>query len=67
MNLDLFDDIERAVLSLSMEMTRSIVVSDETFARAKNALDDTRSLVELIGVIATYNMTNRFLTALDFA
>lgn len=65
-NVNLFDDVERAVLSLSIEMTRSIVVRDETFARAKKALNDTRSLVELIGIIATYNMTNRFLTALDF-
>jgi alkylhydroperoxidase family enzyme len=40
-------------------------VSDSTFARVQSALSDTRHIVELVGVIATYNMVSRFLVALQ--
>ena len=63
---NLFDETERASLSLAIEMCRSIDVTDETFARVQAALGDNQSLVELIAIIATYNMTNRFQKALDF-
>ncbi|WP_156408908.1 carboxymuconolactone decarboxylase family protein [Rhizobium sp. Root708] len=63
----LFSATERAAIALAIEMTRSIRVSDSTFLTAKEAMGDPRALVELIGVIATYNMTNRFLMALNFA
>jgi alkylhydroperoxidase family enzyme len=60
-----FDAIERAVLQLTLEMTRNVQVSDSTFARVQSALSDTRHIVELVGVIATYNMVSRFLVALQ--
>jgi alkylhydroperoxidase family enzyme len=60
-----FDAIERAVLQLTLEMTRNVEVSDSTFERVRSALSDTRHIVELVGVIATYNMVSRFLVALQ--
>jgi alkylhydroperoxidase family enzyme len=60
-----FDAIERAVLQLTLEMTRNVQVSDSTFERVQSALSDTRHIVELVGVIATYNMVSRFLVALQ--
>ena len=62
--MDLFDPSEKAVLRLTFEMTRFVRVSDSTFAAAQAALPDEQSLVELVGVIATYNMVSRFLIAL---
>lgn len=62
--LSLFDDTERAVIHLLLEMTRGVQVSDSTFTAARNALPDDQSLVELVGVIAAYNMVSRFLVAL---
>jgi AhpD family alkylhydroperoxidase len=60
-----FDATERAVLQLTLEMTRRVQVSDATFERVRSALSDTRQLVELVGVIATYNMVSRLLVALE--
>jgi AhpD family alkylhydroperoxidase len=60
-----FDATERAVLQLALEMTRNVRVSDATFASVQSALSDTRQVVELVGVIATYNMVSRFLVALQ--
>jgi alkylhydroperoxidase family enzyme len=61
----LFDSAERAVMRLTLEMTRDVEVSDVTFAAARAALPDDRHMVELVGVIATYNMVSRFLVALQ--
>lgn len=63
-NQALFDFQERAALRLVFEMTRNVQVSEETFARVQAALPDHRQLVELLGVIAAYNMVSRFLVAL---
>jgi AhpD family alkylhydroperoxidase len=60
-----FDPVERAVLQLTLEMTRHVRVSDITFDGVRAALGDERQIVELVGVIATYNMVSRFLVALD--
>ena len=60
-----FDATERAILQLALEMTRNVQVSDSTFERVQSALSDTRHVVELVGVIATYNMVSRFLVALQ--
>jgi AhpD family alkylhydroperoxidase len=60
-----FDAVERAVLRLSVEMTRDVRVSDATFVDIHTALSDERQVVELVGVIATYNMVSRFLVALE--
>ncbi|MDB5957593.1 carboxymuconolactone decarboxylase family protein [Ramlibacter sp.] len=62
----LFDDGERAVMRLTLEMTRDVQVRDATFERAREALGGTsRAITEMIGVIATYNMVSRFLVALE--
>ncbi len=58
-----FDAAERATLALTLEMTRVVAVRDETFNRARELIGE-RALVELVGVIATYNMVSRFLVAL---
>jgi alkylhydroperoxidase family enzyme len=62
---DVFDRTELAVLRLTSEMTRNVKVSDATFAALQSQLSDERQLVELVGVIATYNMVSRFLVALE--
>jgi alkylhydroperoxidase family enzyme len=61
----LFDALERATLALTYEMTKNVKVSDGTFAAARDALGSDKLLVELAGVIATYNMVSRFLVAFD--
>jgi alkylhydroperoxidase family enzyme len=60
----LFDATEHAVLQLTIEMTRQVAVSDSAFNAVHVALGD-RGTVELVGVIAAYNMVSRFLVALD--
>lgn len=61
----LFDARERAVVRLTLEMTRQVRTSDATFAAAVDTLGDHQHVVELVGVIATYNMVSRFLLALQ--
>lgn len=51
-DVELFDRTERSVLQLSLEMTRSIKVCDETFASAFQSLGSLQAIVELVGVIA---------------
>jgi alkylhydroperoxidase family enzyme len=60
----LFDKPERAVLRLAFSMTRNVEVSPNDIATVRGLLDSDRELVELVGVIATYNMVSRFLVAL---
>ena len=60
---DLFSARERAVLALTYEMTRRVRVGEAHFA-AIRALLPPQQVVELVGVIATYNMVSRFLVAL---
>jgi alkylhydroperoxidase family enzyme len=59
-----FDAAERAVLELTIEMTRNIRVSDATFEQVRSVLEDDQHTVELVAVVATYNMVSRFLVAL---
>lgn len=59
----LFDATERAALALTVEMTREVAVGEATFSAVRAALGP-RGTVELVGVIATYNMVSRFLVAL---
>jgi alkylhydroperoxidase family enzyme len=61
----LFNELERAALALTYEMTGHVKVSDATFAAARKALGSDRLLVELVGVVATYNMVSRFLVAFE--
>jgi 4-carboxymuconolactone decarboxylase len=57
-----FDDVQRATLRLTEEMTVAVKPRQETVARLK-ALLSTRELVELIGTISAYNGVARFLLA----
>lgn len=61
-NEKLFDETERTTLVLTLEMTRSIKVSDATLRHVR-ALLPLDQVVELIGTIAGYNMASRFLVA----
>jgi alkylhydroperoxidase family enzyme len=61
---ELFSSAERACIRLTLEMTRGVKVSDGTFSEVRSAVGSDRLLVELVGVIATYNMVSRFLVAL---
>ena len=60
-----FDSGERAIIALALEMTRNVRVSRATREAARAALADDRQMVEIVGVIATYNMVSRFLVALN--
>jgi len=60
----LFDATEQAVIQLSVEMTLSVRVDDATMAIIKEMLGNDQYLVELVGIIATYNMVSRYLVAL---
>jgi alkylhydroperoxidase family enzyme len=59
----LFDAAERAALALTVEMTRSVRVSDATFEAVRAALPDPRQAFELVLVVAAYNMVSRVLVA----
>lgn len=59
-----FDTAERAVIRLAIEMTRDVRVDDATLHAVRSMLTSERTVVELVGVIATYNMVSRFLVAL---
>lgn len=63
-NHHLFDDTERAAINFTIELTRQVHLSDATFAAMRRQLPNDRQLVELVGVIASYNMVSRFLVAL---
>jgi len=58
-----FDATERAALALAVEMTRHVAVADATFEAVRRVLPQ-QHVVELVGVIAAYNMVSRFLVAL---
>ena len=63
-DLSMFEAAERAAIQLTIEMTRNVQVTDATFAAVRAVLQNEQHVVELIGVIATYNMVSRFLVAL---
>lgn len=60
-----FSAKERVILNLVTEMTLNVHVEDKTFAAVQRELHDQQQLIELIGVIATYNMVSRYLVALQ--
>lgn len=60
----LFTELERAALQLTQEMTCKVQVSDACYARLQRCLPQPQQQVELVGVIAAYNMVSRFLEAL---
>lgn len=58
-----FDEAERAVIQLTIEMTRTVHVSDATFSAARRHLPNDQQMFELIATIAAYNMVSRILVA----
>lgn len=60
----LFDAAERAATALAIEMTLNVEVAEGTFSAVREALNNDQLVVELVGVIAAYNMVSRFLVAL---
>jgi len=52
------------VLALTREMTLTVQVSDTCYEFLRQALPDPQQQVEIVGVIASYNMVSRFLEAL---
>jgi alkylhydroperoxidase family enzyme len=63
-DVSVFDEAERAAIRLTIEMTLDVQVSDATFSAMQSALQSDQLVVELVGVVATYNMVSRFLVAL---
>ena len=61
---DHFDAADRAILRLLIDMTLHVQVDDKVFAAARKAIDSDAAMVELVGVIAGYNLVSRFLVAL---
>ncbi|MBC3881630.1 carboxymuconolactone decarboxylase family protein [Undibacterium sp. LX40W] len=62
-----FTEAEASVIALAREMTLQVQVSDASFRRLQAVLPDPTQQVELVGVIAAYNMVARFLEALQVA
>jgi alkylhydroperoxidase family enzyme len=60
----LFSSLEEDAIELTVQMTRSIEVDPALMKRLQSSLGNSQ-LVELVGVIATYNMVSRFLVALQ--
>jgi len=58
-----FSGLERAVIALTNAMTRDINVPPIIINELRDGLPTEQALVELIGVIAAYNMVSRFLVA----
>jgi alkylhydroperoxidase family enzyme len=58
-----FDAAEKAIIQLTTEMTRNVRVAETTLRAARESLPSDRQLVELIAVVASYNMVSRFLVA----
>jgi alkylhydroperoxidase family enzyme len=61
----LFSPLERAALRLCQAMSREVRVPATLIGELRQLLGSDALLVELVGVIATYNMVSRFLVALD--
>lgn len=58
-----FDEAERAVIQLAIEITRNIQVAPKTLAAMRAHLPGDQEMVEMIATIAAMNMIGRFLAA----
>ena len=65
LDVALFEPLEVAVLELTYQMTREIVVADQTIETLRELFGGEQKVVEIIGVIAAYNMVSRFLVAAE--
>ena len=63
---ELFSPMESDAADLTYQMTRNIQVDPVLMKRLQESLGNTK-VVELVTVIAAYNMVSRFLIALDVA
>lgn len=61
----LFDDAERAVLALALDSTRDVVVRPATMVALRTAFATPDAVLELMVIIAAYNMVSRVLVGLD--
>lgn len=59
----LFAPDERAVIALTKELSRDANVSEATFQALAAALGDNQQIVEIVGIVAAYNMVSRFLVS----
>lgn len=64
-NSKLFDPVERAVITLALEMTDQPQASEDTVHAARAALGSDKQVVELVALIAAYNMVSRVINTLD--
>jgi AhpD family alkylhydroperoxidase len=62
-SVEIFDSSERAILQLAFEMTVKVKVRSSTLSAVRVALSSDEELVEMIAVIATYNMVSRIIVA----
>jgi alkylhydroperoxidase family enzyme len=60
-----FTDAERLALRLTIAITRGNTAPADLLSETRGALGSDQLVVELVGLIATYNMVSRFITALD--
>jgi len=65
-NKSLFSAIEQDVIDLTFAMTREIEVPEAVMERLTKSLGN-QATVEMVAVIATYNMVSRFLIATGIA
>jgi hypothetical protein len=61
-NAAVFNDIEKDVVGLTLAMTRDIEVPSEIMERLVKSIGNQAS-VEMVAVVASYNMVSRFLIA----
>lgn len=61
----LYDDRERAVIRYAAEATRKVKVKDKTFNTVRDLLDDNRILMELVLLVAGYNLVVRLLVPMQ--
>ncbi len=64
-DLSAFDAAEQAVVRLTRELTQQVHITAPTYAAARRCLGDDRQMLELVGVVAAYNMVSRMLVAFD--
>lgn len=62
---ELFDETDRAVMQLTIEMTRNVRVTDATFKSVLKILIEPELMVDLVGTVAMYNMVSRMLVAFE--
>jgi alkylhydroperoxidase family enzyme len=63
-NEALFDPIERAILSFLLESTRTVKITAPTLAAVRACFPDPAQVLELMMLVASYNMVARVLVGL---